>query len=212
MVVDDHTAFVVRDGHWSKGTDIGDILDFSVSCVASGFCAAVGFHGRAATYDSTTWSRSAKVTDRGSLTSVSCVSATFCMAVKDRSGGAVLYDGQRWHDAGPALDDGSEVSCSSPTFCVAGSPRGAYSVWNGATWSAASYFTGGHHLFAVSCPVDGRCQALAGGNRVYTFSAGHWAHTKSLGDAAREPYSLLSCTTTITCMAITGNGWARRYG
>jgi hypothetical protein len=68
------------------------------------------------------WSAPTNIDSVGysTIASVSCPSATFCVAVDD-VGDALTYNGTSWSAPtkihGPG-DNGQSVSCTSPTFCA----------------------------------------------------------------------------------------------
>jgi len=104
-----------------------------VSCASSTFCAVVDTTfvdlvtdgvGNASLYHGTAWSPAQKIDGLG-LGSVSCPSASFCVAV-DAAANALIYNGSGW--SAPQLIDPAvfnnanvvnSVSCASASFCVA---------------------------------------------------------------------------------------------
>ena len=139
-----------------------------------------------------TWSVNASAaiggTPSNQLNAVSCVSATFCMAVGSYSSGGVTpgvieqWNGHRWsaiYSTSPGTDNQfNGVSCVSTTFCVA---VGSWDVstdllpliatWNGITWSESSGPGAGRFnlLSAVSCTSPTSCMAVgttSGSNNV----------------------------------------------
>ena len=73
-------------------------------------------------------------------TSVSCPSASFCMAVLE-SGYAATYDGTTWSRPARLSSSAGEpdsVSCPTVSFCMAVDARDSSAfVFNGSTWSSA---------------------------------------------------------------------------
>jgi hypothetical protein len=173
----------------------------SVSCVSAAFCAVDGSYLDAnessqafvSVYDGTSWTDSEiggalNVGNNALATSVSCASATFCVAGgsyvdgRDVSQAFVsVYDGTTWVDntiAGSlnGVGDGAgagvtSVDCLSATFCVAGGnftrtgPEEAFvSVYDGATWSdseiaSALSVNGGASVTSISCASPTSCVA-----------------------------------------------------
>src|SRR4051812_752302 len=77
------------DTGWSGPAPVDPPVLFpSVSCSSSSFCAAVGRHGHATTYDGASWSTPGIIDDANNLSSASCSSTSFCAAV-DVEGNAV---------------------------------------------------------------------------------------------------------------------------
>jgi hypothetical protein len=142
-----------------------------VSCVSATFCEAVGSSsadpGAAAwLWNGTSW---AAQTIAGSsyLTSVSCASAHFCVAVSG-NGDANVWDGTSW-SAQSATATGfsllNSVSCTSADFCqaVGFNPSGDNAeTWNGSSWTAQATPTpaGGSSLAlnSVSCTRASFCE------------------------------------------------------
>ena len=105
-------------------------------------------------------------------TSVSCPTATFCVAIGG-SGYAFTYHDGLWSQ--PALADpeghDSSVSCSSPAFCMVVGSEESWAVYNGHTWSAFSTYPLRVERVSVSCPANGTCFAGSDDGYVYSYSA-----------------------------------------
>jgi hypothetical protein len=142
-----------------------------VSCVSAVFCEAVGSSSAAAgggaeVWNGATWALQA--VPGGSLTSVSCTSASFCMAA-GADGHVDIWNGTSWaaQPTAAGFTSLSGVSCTSPAFCeAAGSgPSGdGAEVWNGTSWSpqAVPAPSNGNSpvLSAVSCTTATSCEAV----------------------------------------------------
>jgi hypothetical protein len=142
-----------------------------VSCVSPTFCEAVGSSsvdpGAAAwVWNGSSWAAQAIV---GStyLTSVSCTSADYCVAVSG-NGDANVWDGTSW-SAQSATATGfsllNSVSCTSADFCEAvgyNSSGDNAETWNGSSWTAQPTPTpvGGSSLAlnSVSCTKASFCE------------------------------------------------------
>jgi hypothetical protein len=78
--------------------------------------------GKALTFDGSSWSDPVNIDGPNHLSSVSCPSVSFCVAV-DEAGNAIAYDGNSWSDPvgidTEVVDGLNSVSCSSASFCVA---------------------------------------------------------------------------------------------
>jgi hypothetical protein len=161
----------------------------TTACFAAGYDSGLGV-GFVESWDGTSWSLDTPEAP-GSLDSVSCSSATSCVAV-GRNGNSVdslvLNDGV-WsvYDApSPGWSNFLyDVSCASPTFCVAAGEvemsglawaDTLIEVWNGSSWSVSpspnvaagllgANFVGGGILMGVSCASTDACVAVgyAGG-------------------------------------------------
>lgn len=159
----------------------------SVSCTASGFCAAAAETGdqsdSVASGDPSVLVRqkaggpwtAPPNSGSGFLTSVSCTSASFCLALGSPAG-AERWDGHQWSELSapdpfdPATETGLQsVSCVSPTFCLAvGSPKqgngtSLAATWNGTSWTALTPArpagSAGTALAGVSCTSTTSCVA-----------------------------------------------------
>ena len=144
----------------------------SVSCTSATFCVAVGHYYDssskvfASVFNGTTWTTSEVAGDINTggyagVSSVSCTSATFCVAggqyenSPERDQAFVsVYNGTTWTDTevvGALNTDGfaavNSVSCTSASFCVAGgyyqdsngNEQAFVSVYNGTTWTCLLY-------------------------------------------------------------------------
>ncbi len=123
-----------------------------------------------------------------SLTSVSCPSVTFCMAVGDGFNGpsgndttfAEQWNGTFWavsptpnYDV-PGDNDFESISCTGPAFCAAvannygngpgSTDTGYLEVWNGSGWILTLPPTPPgatvSHLYGVDCPSNSSCTAV----------------------------------------------------
>jgi hypothetical protein len=165
----------------------------SVSCVNSDFCMGVGSNGNytfsyyAEMWNGATWAPVALPTLSGAdsnssgLSQVSCVTASFCVAVGQTqyssTNTAVLemWNGTSWalvqggSVASPANSLGG-VACTSVSWCVAVGAGGTdggqpyIEQWNGSTWAASTLpgTTGDSNLFvsALSCTTPAYCMAV----------------------------------------------------
>jgi len=162
---------LVWDGsNWSKrdgataGTDGNGVL----SCASSRFCANI--HDNLPNYWNGTawhWSKTESLgnaipRDEAFISQLSCVSATFCVAV-DTLTTPLIWDGYSWlytavSGPAPAL---TSASCTTATFCVAtSSTTGVALEWDGASWTPTSPIGLGRLPTVVSCSGTGRCLAV----------------------------------------------------
>jgi hypothetical protein len=153
-----------------------------VSCVSAVFCAAVGASsasaaGGAQMWNGTTWSPQA--VPGGTLTSVSCTSASFCMAA-GADGHVDIWNGTSWSAQPTSADlmSLSGVSCTSATSCEATGAgqdfNAAAEGWNGTSWSAQTVPAPANGssptLTALSCTAPGSCEAVGSYTSGTTFN------------------------------------------
>ena len=209
----------------------------AVSCPSRSFCLAVGRQTSTASgtnrladlverWDGSTWSVVAAPRPASSqyrqLVSVSCATATFCVAIATEgiSGVPTLFTWRSgtWGDpvAFGQSDLLNDVACTSRTDCTAvgvrfGSTDGRPLIqhWDGSSWTeklltapADSAIT---VLTSVSCPAAGTCVAVGdrdrGGNFpkpiAWTRDGSRWARS----DPALPAGSVAAYTTAVDCTA-----------
>ncbi len=146
-----------------------------------------------AAYASSTWSVISSPNPPGTyssigLTSVSCVSSSFCMAVGstlangDHQAFAEKWDGSSWSLL-TSLDSASSsilngVSCVSPTWCVAVGAddavpygRAIVDIWDGSSWSLRPAPSPGSNyqtpsLTSISCVSEAYCVAAGAAQNI----------------------------------------------
>ena len=243
------TAFAWRgqNGHFATqtvplppGTEGGRLS--KVSCAGAGFCAATTL-GASSFFDVPAQDPSVAVrssqhsawryppnASHGFLSGLSCISATFCLALGSAAG-ALRWDGRRWAPApspghpDPLVSGMQELSCTSPTFCLAvgmsGGNKGSarYSIWNGSGWTpiASAAIPAGSRLTAltgVSCTSPKFCVAAGVADPVKGRTRGLieiWNGTKWLITGPRPLVNLtfqgtdVSCATPSACMVNWGD-------
>jgi hypothetical protein len=137
-------------------------------------------------------------------TSVSCPSASFCMAVLG-SGYAARYDGTTWRQPALLTSDGGEpdsVSCPTVRFCMAVDARDSSAfVFNGSRWSSAPDIpdtrTG---MASVSCSSPGFCAAVSNGPDAFTFNGTSWSPATAIDPGGQ--LSTVSCPGARFCAAV----------
>lgn len=133
----------------------------AVSCLGT-FCAMGGGGGDVVTWSSK-WSRASKVGSTA-VTGISCVSASFCMAVNSL-GQASTWNGSKWF--APADIDypygrgfGS-VSCATSSVCVITDHTGREILWErGRRPTYRQVDTVGGDLTSIACPSAAQCLAV----------------------------------------------------
>ncbi len=154
------------------------------------------------------------VSSTGGVRTVSCVSATFCMA-GDFSGGVSTYNGTNWSTP-VVIDEGHEISaisCPTATFCVATDRVGNYLIWNNGSWGSPTAIASSPSpiMSAVSCASPSFCLAVG---RTANFSPadfyyynGTW-YPDTLAFASTDvvPFDAVSCTSSLVCLATDQGG------
>ena len=181
----------------------------ALGCAPSGYCAAVDALGDAFALEGGDWVGTAG--DWGSVSSISCVAASFCMSA---SGGVSQWTGQSW-TVPATLGVGSPfvgVSCPAKSFCMAVSTDGEVVQWDGTAWSEPTPVSAGGagglagvQLEGVSCPTAAFCVAVDSRGRALVWRAGTW--TADDVDGAR-PLSAVSCPTATSCVLVDRDGYA----
>ena len=190
-----------------------------VSCVAGGECIAVGdtatgtLATRAMRWNGTEWAfqtTAAEVTSPSTLQSVSCTSASFCMAVGYASGPlAESWDGKAWKKQVTGLKGGElkGVSCASSTECIAVGVGNSITRWNGTEWKSLSLpekIEAPVDLKDVSCPTASFCMAVGKAGPSGTTFTMTWNGTKWTQRAGLSGYFLegVSCTAENACTTV----------
>lgn len=216
---------------WSSPATVVPVSPGGLSCASSLFCAA-GFAGAAVTFDGHSWSVPVGIDGGRQISSVSCPSSRFCVAV-DPTGRALSFNGSTWST--PTVIDRfaslMSVSCPSAEFCVAVDYAGHAVTFNAGHWGSPVLIDGpaspgSPYLDSVSCPTSSFCVATdAVGNAIVYMNGswgapmridtvlGHVALSRSLsfnvrpGFPAPAPSGLLvSCPTSSFCAAVDGAG------
>ncbi len=194
---------------WSSPTTLDGATGLeAVGCAPTGYCASVDSEGNASAFAGQSWQGTSG--DWGSVSSISCVSASFCMSV---SGGISQWNGSQWTQPNPFTSTSSlsGVSCASATFCTAVDQSGQALQWNGQAWSTAvrietgpaTATSSGPALTGVSCPTATFCAAVDNSGGVLEWSNGTWTRTDVDGS---EALSAVSCPTASYCVAVDQHG------
>jgi hypothetical protein len=186
----------------------------------------------AAGADAATWTTGSVPVPKlpfGVMSSVSCSSASWCMAVGSvpdtAYSGAVqrplveLWNGAQWQaetvpePAGARQAGLAAVSCVSTQACVAvGSftnkrraHRTLVEVWNGTAWTVSAA-PRGSGLLGVSCASVSRCAAV-GGQTLARWNGIRWSSRLA---SAGSAFVAVSCTSTSLCVAVGARSIRRR--
>lgn len=200
----------------------------SISCASASFCvvgaddnAPSSDNGLVFTYDGHAWSKARTVDFGGGGLSMSCPSASFCIAVDDH-GNALSYDGRSWSaPVGIDVDaDGlgvglNSVSCPSPSFCMAVDGQGNALSYDGHSWSAPTTVAPATDLTQVSCASSSLCAAVEWkGSHAFVYRDGAWTEA-TIGSGVLYG---VSCPSVSFCAALddtfpskvviyNGSGW-----
>jgi hypothetical protein len=146
----------------------------------------------------------------GPLSSVSCVSPSFCIAVGTYT---AKFNGSRWGASTNADDSDGQlgsVSCRSADSCVAVDTVGNGLTYNGRGWTKPKDVDGTTGINSVSCPRSGSmCVAVDGNGAALTESGGAWSRPKRID--AKGGLNAVSCPTSSFCMAVDQYGNAVTY-
>jgi hypothetical protein len=139
------------------------------------------------------------VAEHGNMRSVSCPSASFCMAVDQYGNDALTYNGPTsngtvWSapvPVGPAAmrDELTSVSCASSAWCVAVDTLGNAYAWNGSHWS--SWRVAGIGLTSVSCASASFCVAVDGSGLAHVWDGSSWSSVRV--DSSGSSLQSVSC-------------------
>ena len=159
-------VFTYDGAAWTLTTTLSGSYHLAdVSCISESACVAVG-ERYATVFDGTSWVATRIVAQRPRfvrLSSVSCASADFCVAVDD-SGQAYTYDGTGWSKPTKVIPmkprpSNDAVSCGSVGECVMVATQGRVSLLSGGSWSPPDRIDPHGALTSVSCPSAAFCTA-----------------------------------------------------
>ena len=221
----------------------------SVSCTSASNCVAVGFSGMmnqettlAMVWDGSAWSV-VESPNPGTgfvgnkLNSVTCLSASSCVAVGSTSQGGLgqtlvmSWDGSTWSvvsspNSGQSGNALNSVSCVSATNCVAAGKAGSRELvmaWNGSAWSVVSSPNASgtnDELRSVSCASASDCVAV-GYTRttpvstlVMAWNGTAWSIVSSPNVGTEGDYlNSAACVSGTECVAVgysTFNGYSTK--
>lgn len=220
--------------------NISNAFLLGVSCASKTSCVAVGFDtksGRqrslAEVWNGKTWRVTPAPSPAGQkfieLNSVSCSSATFCLATGMFGGGtfAATWNGKTWGTTAPVRNPKGalhsalfSVSCVTAKDCLAvGSASTPKSVplaerWDGKKWSLltikapagaiASSLSGISCSSASACSAVGSVTRKSNGSIAYAWTGKHWVSRAIAIPAGSLSVGLgaVSCNSASACMAI----------
>jgi hypothetical protein len=142
----------------------------------------------------------------GNFRSVSCPTATFCMAVDESGNNVLTWNGASWSrpasiDPGGDRVELTSLSCPTAAFCVAVDTLGRILGWDGGRWSAPlAADPHGAGLESVSCPTTGFCVAVDGNGNGLTWNGRSWSRPRRIDDSGTGVQSV-SCASARFCAA-----------
>ena len=169
------------------------------------------------------WSVPSKVSNGGGLRSITCPTATFCMAVgsdgsgPSATGTALMWRNGKWSTAervDPEPGAGlTSVACVNQAFCVAVDSLGYGVTFAGAHWSPATNLTVhfkppmyNGDLVSVACASTTFCVAVSGGGTAISFVNDKWARPLVL-DGPDMGGLQVSCPSKTYCLAVDASGY-----
>jgi hypothetical protein len=215
----------------------------AISCVGPSFCAAIGSDNTSNTDDTlvelwnaSDWSVAPSPASIGPLLGVlygvSCVNATFCMAVGGDTAGSLAesWNGVSWSVIPTPSNEGtlSSVSCTASNFCMAvgSTPSPTFGPlaeqWNGSDWTVVATpsnpFGDEVSLNSVSCASKSSCETV-GIDYVFEAEMYHeeslaeswngqvWSSVPTVSPPGKYLYGV-SCPQAAWCMAVGFSGEA----
>jgi hypothetical protein len=205
----------------------GTVPLYGISCTSQDFCAVVDETGvitlsrageRPQVLDPT-------IGTGGLWNSISCPSATFCVAggglgegngSNTGSGIVSVWNGRSWsrttivspRPKGHLIGDLEYLSCASARLCMAGDGEGRITEWNGKRWSKPKYLTHSTPFngTSFSCPSTRFCMALTGQGNAFTWRGHGWLPVRYIDDMDTV-YGLVSCTSAHSCVEVDSSGY-----
>jgi hypothetical protein len=168
-------------------------------------------------FDGTQWGPPVTLDRDNSFASVSCPTASFCVAV-EFGGKAMTFDGHVW---GPPVPIGGypySVSCTGPDFCAAVGEQGQGWTFDGISWTGPEtidYGPRGDGPKSISCVSPTFCMVVDKAGNVLTYDGNGWGYS-SLIDPPKEDRSpgflnSVSCSSRSSCVAVDLFGYALVY-
>jgi hypothetical protein len=161
-------TLMAYDGTWGAPATLSGAAPADVACLSATDCIAVAGTG-AAEFNGSSWQSTATPFATFSLTSISCGSASSCVAV-DEADNAYVFDGQSWTTTG-ALQQGSSVpgrgalSCTGTSSCAAVMGANVQS-WSSGAWTTAPVSEQSGNS-AISCSSASFCALVESGGYAY---------------------------------------------
>jgi hypothetical protein len=206
-------AYIYNGTSWSAPTSGGGAGITSISCANQSTlsCVAVNGAGDAITLTSSGWGSASLIDSSGLLTSISCITSTYCYAV-DQYGNFVFEENSGWSAPTQiASTTLSAISCVAVLgiICFTVAQNGASYVSGqmlGSSfgpWQSLKLEDSSNSLTSVSCPSNSMCFAGDSNGNILSWNSNSWSSPQSLFTSA---ISGLSCASTSFCMAVSTSG------
>lgn len=168
--------------------------------------------GDGAAFASSMWSPPTLVDSGGGLTSVTCPTVKFCIAV-DGTGNAVVHKRNNTWETPDPVDLGhgglSSVTCVTTLFCMTVDGVGNETRYAYGTWFHAVPIDSGVALNAVSCGKSSFCVAVDDSGNALVYDGTAWT-APTLIDSGNSLVGV-SCLKVGFCAAIDGSANALTY-
>lgn len=167
------------------------------------------------------WSAPKPIDHGTGLTSVSCASSKFCVAV-DGNGDAVTYAHGKWGSPKKIDSDGlTSVSCPSSRFCIAVDMNGRAVAYTKGHWGSPDAIdSGGGGLRSVSCGSTTFCAAVDATYHAILYKKGHWGKPKAIDSSknGKDGLNAVSCAGSFCAavdqhdgMTYNGHSWSKPH-
>ncbi len=219
MAVGPSGSFLWNGKGWSAPGPLPTGAPGALSCATPVFC-AFGVGSGVSQWNGSTWSTvTTLVPAPAQVSSISCLSSTFCMAVSSEAGTAWEWNGSAWQPqvivAHPGSDDSQgAVGCSAPTSCVTTVGNMA-EIYNGASWSGGTQVRPADTLSTIStmsCPTTTFCTLAGSGGDISSWNGKSWSFATLDSFNFPPPGSLaffggrVSCSDATFCMDVESDG------
>ncbi len=204
------SSVVYSSGAWGAPQTVDSYTLEAISCASSAFCVAVDDAGDEVTYSDGDWEAPVVIEADDHFASVSCSSASRCVAVGN--GPSAVWNGTSW--AILSGGGGVDVSCAGPTFCEAITADGHALTLTGSTWSApvlADPGVGagvGAETSAISCGSSSSCTLVDQDGYAVIYNNGSWSKRSNVGRGLATGLVAVSCAAAADCVAVGGIGAA----
>jgi hypothetical protein len=211
------TSYRYDGATWTPVGSTGLAVVASLSCPQTAFCVVAG-GDLTSRWDGSSWTPTAQFSDTSrtfrelALSSVSCASATWCVAVGAQQGAgtinAAVWDGQSWAPAevgaGASPPTLSHVTCPSSAFCMADG-AGGFFTWNGGSWAVSTSADPTLTYGMLSCMSASACLVASGGD-ASSWNGSTWSAPAAVGVSTFGQFTDVSCADPTSCTMVDSTG------